>query len=118
MFDKIENAINNSLKQWINEALWVLKVSIDQKTPEDTKTLLWNNEIEKASQSGNVISGKVSNDTKYWIYVEYGVSKPYNYHKPKWSIFYTWTWARMFTRGFDEKKREIIKIISNSIKYE
>ena len=67
----------------------------------------------------NEVKWKVYNDTEYWIYVEYWVSwKAYNYNKPKWSIFFTWIWDRMFTRSFDEKKKEITKNITNALKYE
>ena len=115
MFEDFERKLNDRLEKAINESLETLKKSIDEKTPEDTKTLLGNNDIEKAKQSWNEIKGRVYNETKYWIYVEYGVkNRDYNYHKPKGQIFYTWFWARMFTRWFDETKQEIITNIKKA----
>ena len=116
MFEKFEKSIESKIKKSLNEWLEKLKVSIDEKTPEDTKTLLGNNEIEKATTSWDYIVWKVFNETLYWIYVEYWVqSKEYNYNKPKWNIFYVWTWARMFTRWYDETKQEILNNIKKSV---
>lgn len=114
--DKYVKKIDKNIKNNINLALEVLKDWVDEKTPEDTKTLLWNTKIEKAKDEWNKIVGKVSNDTEYAIYVELWVwDRAYNYHKPKWTQFYTWIWARMFTRTADEKENEVIKIVSKKI---
>ena len=117
MFNGWEKQIENNIKNSINEWLEVLKKSIDNKTPEDTKTLLWNNEIKKATREWNYITWSVFNDkTPYWIFVEYWVqSKKYNYNKPKWTIFYKWVWARMFTRWYDETKTQILNNIKKSV---
>jgi len=116
MFTSFERKMKKNIKNAINDWLEILKKSIDEKTPEDTKKLLWNNEIEKAKQVWDVLIWKVLNKTKYWIYVEYWVwTKKFNYNKPKWTIFYQWTWARMYTRWYDESKKEILTIIKKAI---
>lgn len=108
----------------INEALEHIKKRIDEKTPEDTKTLIWNNEIVKAKKLGDVIVGSVENKTKYGIYVEYGRSKTegvpsvwlkFKYNKPKGTIFYEGVGARMFTRTMDEEKDFIINLIRTKV---
>lgn len=116
MFEEFEKSLNDRLEKAINKSLETLKNSIDEKTPEDTKTLLGQTRIEQAKQSWNEIIGKVINDnTEYWLYVEYGVkNRAYNYHKPKWSVFYSWIGARMFTRWFDDTKQEIINNINKA----
>jgi hypothetical protein len=115
---KYENAINDSIINWINTSLSILKNAIDSHTPEDTRTLLWNNKINRASNISWTIKWSVENNTEYAIYVEYWVRwKSFNYHKPKWSVFYSWVWARMFSKALDEKKSEIINIIKSNIKY-
>ena len=116
MFEKFENQMNSKIAKAINKSLDILVKSIDEKTPEDTLTLLWNNDVKKAHLDWNYIKWSVFNDTKYWLFVEYWVhSSSYNYHKPKWTIFYRWIWARMFTRWYDEVKQEIINNIKNAI---
>lgn len=108
----------------INDALDYIKKRIDEKTPEDTKTLVWNNEIVKAKKLGDVIVGSVENKTEYGIYVEYGRSKTegvpsigikFKYNKPKGTEFYTGVGARMFTRTMDEEKDFIINLIRTKV---
>ena len=114
---KYENIIEKSLIDWVNKWLEILKNTIDSKTPEDTKTLLWNNKIKQAVPVWWVIKWSVENTTEYAIFVEYWVRwRDYNYHKPKWSVFYTWVWARMFARSLDEKRQEITSVIKSNIK--
>jgi hypothetical protein len=40
MFESFEKKIENKIINSINDSLIILKKSIDEKTPEDTKTLL------------------------------------------------------------------------------
>jgi len=118
MFKGFEEQVENNIKEAINEWLDILLKSIDSKTPEDTKTLLWNNEIEEAKTIWDTITWRVFNDkTPYWIYVEYWVwNKKYQYHKPKWQPFWPKrVWARMFTRWYDDSKKQILNIIKESI---
>jgi hypothetical protein len=89
--------VNDAAINAVNEILEVAKKSIDDKTPEDTRELVGNNEIESArEEQGGVITGAVVNTTSYAIYVEFGAFKgsdetpyeqrdgrSYNYHKPK-----------------------------------
>lgn len=118
----LEKNINLRIKAWINEALQVLKEDIDDKTPTKSKELIEGNEIENAKQNGSIISWKVINEVPHWKYVEYWV-RWWNYNYHKWpptndsTIFYTWVWARMFSRGFEEKRNEIKSIINKYTKW-
>ena len=104
------------LKEGIDESTQLLKEEIDRNTPEDTKTLIWNNEIVPAKQVWDTIVGSVKNETEYWVYVEFWIwGKSFNYNKPKWTIFKTWVWARMFTKGADNSTQEIKKIIRKNL---
>ena len=86
----------------VNSSLNDLKVEIDRNTPIDTAELIQNTVITPATIIGQRVSGTVSNDTPYAVYVEYGVQqKTYNYHKYK-QIFFVWVGARMFTRAYDK----------------
>lgn len=114
-FEDFEKRLNQKLIKVVNDWLKDLKNSIDNKTPEDTKTLLWNNDISEATQIWNTIIWSIFNTTKYWIFVEYWVWwNKYKYNKPKWNIFYKWVWARMFTRWFDEEKPKILNNINKA----
>lgn len=116
MFEQDIARIERKLIPAVNKAIQVLKDDIDSKTPEDTKTLLWNNRINPASVSWNVVVASVENDTEYAQFVEFGVWwRPFNYNKPKGNIFFRWTWARMFTRARDEKDTEIRGILDQAL---
>lgn len=98
----------------MKEALEYVKDEVDSKTPEDTKTLLWNNTIEPIIKLDTKIVWVVSNDTEYAPYVEFWVWRNYNYNKPKGTIFYSWNGARMFTRTADSQQvQEDLTIILN-----
>lgn len=108
------------LDTWIGDAInkWlkILKQSVNDKTPEDTLTLLGNNEIIGPIQQGSIIMWEVKNETPYATYVEYGIpGKKYNYHKPKWTVMYRWVGARMFTRTKLEKEKEILALVKSNI---
>lgn len=108
----------NKWKLAINLWLDTLKKEIDINTPEDTKTLLKNNEITEAKEYWWSIVWKVENETEYWSYVEFWVWwRQFNYHKPKWSVFHKWVWARMYTRWFDNSESELKKIFRDTLKY-
>jgi hypothetical protein len=59
----------------------------------------------------------VSNDTPYWIYVEYGLTTEntaLNYHKYGGAsrfVFYRGVGARMFTRAYDFLKWRLLTLI-------
>jgi hypothetical protein len=115
-FNDIQKEIDKSITDWINKATKYLKDKVDEKTPESTKTLLWNNKQVKARKLWNNYIWSVENDTEYAVYVEYWVWwKDFNYNKPKWSNFYSWVGARMFTRTQDEEENEVSNIINKEI---
>lgn len=113
---KLEKTLTKRLETGIKNALELLKNNIDSITPEDTRTLLSNNEISEVVAYNGKVSWKVFNTTPYAIYVEYWVSgKPYTYHKPKWVPFYNGIWNRTFARWIDMTKKEALEIIKNAL---
>lgn len=88
------------------------KELIEEKTPEDTKTLVGNMEKLPTRREWESVIGEIKNETPYAIYVEYGVhGKEYTYHKPKWKAFYRGVGAGMVARTnleLIEKGEEII----------
>lgn len=112
----LEKTLMRKLEVGVKGALKLLKDNIDSITPEDTRTLLWNNETSEVVVYNGIVSGKIFNTTPYAIYVEYWVGwKPYTYHKPKWKPFYNGIWNRTFARGIDMTKQEALKIIKKSL---
>lgn len=113
----------------INEILELAKESIDAKTPEDTRELIGNNEIEPAREKQVwVVAGEVINETSYAIYVEFWAFKwdeetPYNqrsgkkykYQKPKWATFHIGVGAGMFARTIAETEDKADKIVENHL---
>lgn len=115
-FDKSINQIIIKFSNWINEWLDYLKEKIEEKTPEDTKTLVWSYKIEKANVNWDIISWKVYNNTPYAFYVEYGVwGRIFKYNKPKGNIFKVWVWARMITTTKEQESKNIIEIIKSKL---
>lgn len=115
-FNKSLQEIEKRFINWINNWLTFLKQKIEEKTPEDTRTLVWNYEKKDASVQWNIVSWKVLNRTPYAYWVEYGVwGRIYKYNKPKGNIFKIWVWARMMTRTKEENQEEIINIIKKSL---
>jgi len=117
LMQDIAKTIPEQYKAFISEKQVVTKADkVDEKTPESTKTLLWNNKQVKARKLWNNYIWSVENDTEYAVYVEYWVWwKDFNYNKPKWSNFYSWVGARMFTRTQDEEENEVSNIINKEI---
>ncbi len=100
-FNKIKKQTKEEYKEKLLKFAEILKIKIDEKTPEDTRTLIWNNEMSEVIEYRNKMYIKISNDTEYAYYVEYGVGKIFNYHK--WGqVFYTWEWAWFFARSIAE----------------
>lgn len=117
MLKDLDSRIAAALQKGVNAATAQLKQEIDRLTPEDTRRLVGNNRAKSAVITGQKVVGAVVNDTEYALYVEYGVrGKAYRYHKPKGSVAYVGVGARMFARGYDGKKKELMSTISNSIK--
>jgi len=109
-------AINARIKLWIRRAIPILMKALKELTPEDTKTMLNAYRIEEIKDEWNRIIGTISNDTDYAIQVEYWVDwLMFNYHKPRWSVFYTWVWNRTFARAVDRSRNECMNIILNTI---
>jgi len=126
-FTASKNAVIGKLMKNINNTLTFIKKEAEDRTPEDTKTLVWGYSIDPAQKVWNKIVWKMFNDTKYAFWVEFGTKTAKNYHKPKGSVFYTtWSyrwevfkdvagwiyWARMISRSIDENRKQINTLLS------
>ena len=102
----------------VNESLDLAKAELESRTPEDKKKLVkWYKKI-KPTKTGDVISWKIENKVKYWIYVEYWVwGRKFNYHKPKWKVFYKGIWARMLTKTKDHNLEKFRKLFFIKLKW-
>ncbi len=115
-FDKEIEKLAKNLIDWINDATVFLKWKIEDWTPEDTKTLVWNYETRTATQKGTVVSWSVFNDTKYAYWVEYWVGwRIFRYNKPKGNIFKVWVGARMMATAKEKNLPKIINIIKKRL---
>lgn len=119
IFAKIDARIRKKMENAMSDALKILKESVDEKTPEDTNTLLQNNTIDEGEWHGSTLVGRVKNPTEYAKYVEYGhTGKVFNYYKNKGrkrggTPFYQGVGARMFERTKNEKMKEVLQKFKN-----
>lgn len=115
-FDQISRALDQQLRLALDKAIRFSKEKIEEKTPEDTKKLVWDYELTALQVVWDVYSRKVINRTPYAFYVEFGVrSAIYAYNKPKGTIFKIWVGARMMTLTKEENLEDIKKIITDSV---
>lgn len=114
MFDKY-------IRNFVREASEFLLQKVKDQTPEDTWELQSNNLIIPLTDDWTTVRWGVENRTPYWPFVEYWVnSRSYNYYKNGWrrrwaSPFYTWVWARMFTKAEFENGKEIMNIFEKNL---
>lgn len=108
-WDKIKKKNTENMKKRLDKFSDILIKKIDEKTPEDTKTLIQNNQKSEIIEHNWKLYQKVFNDTEYAIYVEYWVWKIFNYKKNK-KIFYTWNWVWMFARSKKELEWKFKKL--------
>lgn len=105
------------LKYWLMKAWKVFLEECKRLTPEDTREMIHSYRISDVEKFGNNYRIVISNESDHAIYVEYGVRwQTFNYHKPKWSVFYSWFGNRTMARALDSKKEEMNKILLDSIK--
>ena len=111
-----EAVYESRIRIWISKALPILLQELKDLTPEDTKEMLWSYRVETVkSEKGNIV-WTITNDADYAVYVEYWVwGITFWYHKPKWSLFYTWVGNMTFHRAVDNSRDRIIQIIYNEI---
>lgn len=101
--NKLINQQKGNMIQKLDKFTDIVKDRVDEKTPEDTKDLLWSNQRSEVIINWSKLHSRVYNDTEYAPYVEYWVEwKFYEYHKPKWKTFYSWVWAWMYWRTKNE----------------
>jgi hypothetical protein len=115
MLKDVEKAVIDAAKAGVDAATARLKLEIDRLTPEDTGRLLSANRTKPATQRPNAVVGAVVNNTPYAQYVEYGLGRSFNYHKPRGVVAFRGIGARMFTRAFDGNKKELVKIVGDEI---
>lgn len=116
MFSDDIRKIETQITEWVSKGLDILQQEIDKRTPEDTKTLLSNNKKIWPVKTLTTIGWSIENDTEYAFFVEFWVrNRVYNYHKPKWTVFYQWVGARMFTRARDDNETRIRNIINEAL---
>ena len=118
--DKITDSLSKKFEQkiylWIKKALEVLLEELKRLTPEDTGNMLRSYKVHNITKVWDKYIWTISNDSDYAIYVEYWVQgRKFEYHKPKWTTFYTWVGNRTFARAMDNKEKEMIAIISSYI---
>lgn len=105
---KITEKIRIWAKNAINSALPTLKKWIEDRTPEDTKTLVSSYQVKEATTSDT--QGIISTSVNYAKYVEYWVWRVYNYQKPRWNKgWYRWNGARMFVIWYENTRQAIIQ---------
>lgn len=115
MLSDVEKRILEAAKAGVDAATDRLKLEIDRLTPEDTGRLLAGNRVKRATEKPGGASGAVVNNTPYAQYVEYGLGRPFKYHKPKGVVAFRGIGARMFTRAFDGNKKELVKIVGDTL---
>ncbi len=114
-FDKIQrDLLSKSIKN-INKAMDVVESSIEEKSPVDTWDYIkWNKRID-AKLTWNKVVWELFNDSENAENVEFGWRTTevnwYKWRKKWWPKIYTWVWARTYTRSYDEKQSEALKII-------
>ena len=115
-FGLVKKEFQKALERGMRKALLVLLEELKRLTPEDTKKMLASYRVVWVRQEGDKIIGTIWNDAEYAIYVEYWVKwKAFNYHKPKWSIFYSGVGNKTFARALDNKRQEILDIIAREL---
>lgn len=104
---RIMNNMKKKAYKKLDEFSDEFKNKVDEKTPENTKKLLWNTKKGKIFDLGASLHTRVYNNTEYAKYVEYGVSRIFRYNKPKWKVFYRWEGAWMFGRTVHEMRDKL-----------
>jgi phage host-nuclease inhibitor protein Gam len=101
---------------WVSKALPVLLEELKRLTPEDTKEMLDSFKTDQLLITTDTVTWTITNTSWHAIFVEYWVNwLTYNYHKPKWSVFYKWVGNRTFARAIDNTRDKVIEIIYNEI---
>lgn len=115
-FWNVQKILEKWLERWMRQSLRVLLAELVRLTPENTREMVNSYRIEWLTRQWNNIVWTITNDADHAIYVEYGSTwLAFNYHKPKWSVFYTWVWNRTFARAIDNKRDEILQIIAKNL---
>lgn len=107
----------SALKRGISKALPILLAELKRLTPENTGEMLDSYVVTEPVMVGWVIRAVIENKSWHAIYVEYWTSGlVFNYHKPKWKVFYSWVGNRTFARAVDNVRKKVIAIILAEMK--
>ena len=94
------NSMQEAIEEGLSIALDIAKDEIDAQTPEDTRELVGNNSKSEIYVTWKEMLWTIYNTTAYAKVVEYGLSwRAFNYHKPKWEVFYRGVGARMYSKA-------------------
>lgn len=117
--------VNIDKDKTLNNILWQCRTKLfylnedwkkfaDSQTPEDTWNLLMNNKAKPVKKDWIKLETWLKNDTEYAPYVEYWVQgRVFNYHKPKWVVFYRWVWMWTYAKTKIHLEKNIKKYIDN-----
>jgi hypothetical protein len=108
---KIEGRIIKAIREWLN----ILLAELKKNTPEDTKEMLKSYKVVDVQKKWDTYIWVIGNTAKHSIYVEYWRDKVFNYHKPKWSVFYRWVWNKTFQRSLLSVQDKIYKLVTDAI---
>ena len=117
--DRISKELENRAKQALKESAVDVLAEVVQKSPVDTWEYLKGNKISPIDTVWDQTGVRIYNDSENAEEVEYWFSwNPVNWHKNRkwgWPVIYSWVWARVYTRTYDEKKNEVIKNFKNKL---
>ncbi len=108
---KIEGKLIKAIREWLN----ILLLELKKNTPEDTKEMLRSYKVIDVQKRGDTYVGVIGNSADHAIYVEYWQDRIFNYHKPKWSVFYRGVWNRTFQRSLLSVQDKIYKLVTDAI---
>lgn len=109
---KIDSLIESKLFLALRECWNILLEELKRNTPEDTREMLNSYKVIDVQRKWDLFILTIWNKADHSIYVEFWVSwKVYNYHKPKWSIFYTGKGNETFQRSLDNVQNKIYDVI-------
>lgn len=113
---KFQKGFEGKLILWIRKWLALLLEELKRNTPEDTKEMLGSYKIIDVTKKWNSFVWVIGNTAEHAIYVEFWVDwRIYNYHKPKWSTFYSGVGNRTFQRSIVAMQDKIYKIILETL---
>lgn len=116
LLNQFERNIEWKIILWIRKWLDILLAELKKNTPEDTKEMLKSYKIIDVVKKWDLYIWVIWNTAEHSLYVEFWVGwNIYNYHKPKWSKFYSGIWNKTFERSLINVQDKILQVIVESI---